>query len=65
VERSPQANLVEIGRYFNIPHASVVLKEPVFSKNDSPLEIVNPFFDSMIRTMKEFSSKHDLVANPS
>jgi esterase/lipase len=60
VDRSPHANLFKIGQYFNVPHASIVLKDPVVAKNNSPLEPANPFFDSMIREMHEFAKKYDL-----
>jgi hypothetical protein len=60
VERSPQAELFKIGQFFNIPHASIVLKNFVFSKNKSPLETANPFFDLMIELMIDFSSQHEL-----
>jgi esterase/lipase len=54
IDRSPRSNLFRIGQYFNVPHASVVLKKPVFSVNESPLEPENPFFDLMIKKLHEF-----------
>jgi esterase/lipase len=62
VERSPQSNLFKIGQYFNVPHASVVLDHPVLSSNNSPLESANPFFTAMIKSLYEFTDKHDLIA---
>jgi esterase/lipase len=63
VERSPQSNLFKIGQYFNVPHASVVLDHPVLSSNNSPLESANPFFTAMIKSLYEFTDKHDLIAD--
>ncbi len=47
-----------IGKYFHVPHASVVLKEDVKAKNGSPLEPKNPFFDEMMNTVDQFQRKH-------
>ena len=47
-----------IGKYFNVPHASVVLKEPVTAENGSPLEPANPYFDQMMGAIRTFSEKH-------
>jgi hypothetical protein len=60
VDRSPRSNLFKIGQYFNVPHASIVLKEPVFSANESPLEPANPFFDLMLEKIHEFAVAHAL-----
>lgn len=46
-----------IGKDFHIPHASVVLKEPVFASNGSPMEPANPFFDKMMLTLHLFTQK--------
>jgi esterase/lipase len=61
VDRSPRSNLFKIGQYFNVPHTSVVLKKPVFSANESPLESENPFFDLMIKKLHEFAVTHNFV----
>jgi esterase/lipase len=58
VARSPQAEMFKIGKYFNVPHASVVLKHPVLSRNNSPLEPANPFFDLMLTALHEFTKKY-------
>jgi esterase/lipase len=60
VDRSPRSNLFKIGQYFNVPHASIVLKEPVFSANESPLESANPFFELMLKKIHEFAVAHTL-----
>jgi esterase/lipase len=60
VTRSPQAEMFKIGKYFNVPHASVVLKNPVFSRNNSPLEPANPYFDSMLTALHDFLKNHHL-----
>jgi esterase/lipase len=58
VARSPQAEMFRIGKCFNVPHASMVLKNPVLSRNKSPLESANPFFESMLVAMHEFAKNH-------
>jgi esterase/lipase len=63
VARSPQAEMFRIGKCFNVPHASVVLKNPVLSRNNSPLESANPFFDSMLTAVHEFSKNHHLKSD--
>jgi esterase/lipase len=60
---SPRAELFKIGQYFNVPHASIVLKHDVLSKNNSPLEPANPFFSVMIKSLYDFANKHDLIAS--
>jgi esterase/lipase len=60
ITRSPQAEMFRIGKCFNVPHASVVLKNPVLSRNNSPLEPANPFFVSMLIAMREFAKNHHL-----
>jgi hypothetical protein len=60
VDSSPRSNLFKIGKYFNVPHASIVLKKPIFSENKSPLESANPFFDLMIKKFHEFTVTHKL-----
>ncbi len=62
VARSPQAEMFRIGKCFNVPHASVVLKNPVLSKNNSPLEPANPFFRSMLITLHDFAKNHQLAS---
>jgi esterase/lipase len=57
----PRAELFKIGQYFNVPHASIVLKEPVFSENGSPLESVNPFFDLMLKSICCFAKQQHLI----
>ena len=47
-----------IGKYFHVPHASVVLKEDVLAKNGSPLEPKNPFFDEMMNAANKFQEQH-------
>jgi esterase/lipase len=61
VIRSPRAEIFRIGKYFGVPHASVVLKDPVFSRNNSPLESANPFYSHMINSIHDFSRKYDLI----
>ena len=63
VDRSPQAEMFRIGKCFNVPHASVVLKNLVLSRNNSPLESANPFFDSMLVALHEFAKKHHLSSD--
>ena len=53
-----KSEFFRIGRHFNIPHASVVLQEPVVAKNGSPLEPENPFFDRMMSSVEEFVQEH-------
>ncbi len=47
-----------IGKYFHVPHASVVLKEDVRAENGSPLEPKNPFFDEMMNAVDQFQNQH-------
>jgi esterase/lipase len=47
-----------LGKYFHIPHASVVLKEDVVSKNGSPLEPKNPFFNEMMNAVDRFQKQN-------
>jgi esterase/lipase len=61
IEKSPKAEMFRISKSFAIPHASVVLKTPVFSANNSPLEPCNPFFLEMMKSLHSFTSKHHLV----
>jgi esterase/lipase len=56
----PRAELFKIGQYFHVPHASIVLEDPVVSKNGSPLELANPFFKSMLQAIGEFIVNHNL-----
>jgi esterase/lipase len=61
VDRSPSAEMFRIGKNFAVSHASVVLKEPVLSLNNSPLEPSNIFFESMMRSLYVFSDRHSLI----
>jgi esterase/lipase len=61
VMRSPRAEIFRIGQCFGVPHASIVLKDPVLSKNRSPLESANPFFNYMITAIHDFSKQYNLV----
>ncbi|NES80994.1 MAG: hypothetical protein F6K10_06075 [Moorea sp. SIO2B7] len=49
-----KSQFFQIGKHFNVPHASVVLKESVLANNSSPLEPANPFFGNMISLIEEF-----------
>jgi esterase/lipase len=60
VKKSPRSELFRIGKYFGVPHASVVLKNPILSKNNSPLEPSNPFFETMMTSLHVFANKHNL-----
>lgn len=46
--------LFRIGKDFQVPHASVVLKEDVRARNGSPLEPRNPFFEDMMLALEDF-----------
>jgi hypothetical protein len=61
VIRTPGSEFFRIGKYFGVPHASIVLKDPIFSRNNSPLESANPFFVHMINSIHDFSKKYDLI----
>jgi hypothetical protein len=56
----PRAELFKIGQYFHVPHASIVLEDPVVSENGSPLELANPFFKSMLQAIGKFIVNHNL-----
>jgi esterase/lipase len=58
---SRPAELFRIGKDFGVPHASVVLKNPIVSSNKSPLEPRNPFFDDMMQSLQVFADRHNLV----
>ncbi len=62
VARSTQSEMFRIGKNFAVPHASIVLKNPIFSINNSPLEPKNPFFDDMMKALHTFAIEHDLTA---
>jgi len=47
-----------IGKYFHVPHASVVLKDDIRANNSCPLEPKNPFFDEMMNTVCQFQEQH-------
>ncbi len=53
-----KTEFLRIGKYFHVPHASVVLKEDVLAKNGSPLEPKNPFFDEMMSAANKFQKQH-------
>ncbi|AFY93410.1 alpha/beta hydrolase [Chamaesiphon minutus] len=55
VKTSPHAQMFRIGKNFNVPHASTVLKSPVRSLNNSPLEPHNPFFTDMMKSLHAFA----------
>jgi hypothetical protein len=57
----PRAELFKIGQYFNVPHTSIVLNDPVFSQNNSLLKIPNPFFETMIEKIHEFLEQYHLT----
>ncbi len=51
---SSKNRFFRIGQHFHVPHASVVLEEPVKAEKYSPLEPSNPFFNEMISSVHEF-----------
>ncbi|WP_373542756.1 alpha/beta hydrolase [Chamaesiphon sp.] len=61
VNRSKKAEMFRIGKNFAVPHASIVLKSPVLSFNNSPLEPSNPFFDKMTKSLHTFADKYGLI----
>jgi esterase/lipase len=61
VARSKKSEMFRIGKNFSVPHASVVLKNPVLSLNNSPLEPSNLFFDQMIGSLYEFAKNNNLI----
>jgi esterase/lipase len=61
VGKSAKAEMFRIGQSFAIPHASVVLKNPVFSANNSPLEPCNQFFPEMMKSVQMFAIKFNLI----
>lgn len=61
VKKSSRAELFRIGKSCAVSHANIVLKHPVFSVNHSPLEVANPFFAEMMRSIQEFAIKHQLL----
>jgi esterase/lipase len=56
-----RAEMFRIGKNFAVPHASIVLKNPVLSINKSPLEPRNPFFDQMMESLHVFADKYNLI----
>ena len=50
-----------IDKKAEVPHASLVLKEPIFAlkdvKRESPLETANPQFDDMMAAVTTFTQK--------
>jgi esterase/lipase len=61
IEKSPKAEMFRISKSFAVPHASIVLKNPVFSANSSPLEPSNPFFSEMMKSVQMFAIKYNLI----
>ncbi|MEM6926482.1 MAG: alpha/beta fold hydrolase [Myxococcota bacterium] len=49
--------LYRIGPDFQVPHASVLLDQPVLARNGSPLEPANPMFHAMMRTLRSWVVK--------
>jgi esterase/lipase len=56
-----RAEMFRIGKNFAVPHASIVLKDPVVSINKSPLEPRNPFFDQMMESLHVFADTCSLI----
>jgi esterase/lipase len=54
VKRTSSSEMFRIGSNFAVPHASLVLKSPVLSQNNSPLEPRNPFFKEMMESLQRF-----------
>jgi esterase/lipase len=61
VKTAPHAQMFRIGKNFNVPHASTVLKNPVRSINNSPLEPHNPFFADMMKSLHSFAIERHLI----
>ncbi len=61
---SKRAELFKIGKSCAVGHANIVLKNPIFSVNHSPLEAANPYFAEMIRSIHRFAIKYQLVGVP-
>ncbi|MGK7900641.1 MAG: alpha/beta hydrolase [Hormoscilla sp.] len=53
-----KTELFRMKEKFNVPHASVVLAENVYSPTGEPQEGKNIFFDDMIQAMEQFIEKH-------
>lgn len=62
-QRHQKAEMFRIGKNFGVPHASVILKDPVLSLNNSPLEPSNPFFESMMESLRAFADRHSLIGD--
>jgi esterase/lipase len=56
-----RAEMFRIGKNFAVPHASIVLKDPVLSLNNSPLEPKNIFFESMMESLRIFADRYSLI----
>ncbi|MEN0066957.1 MAG: alpha/beta fold hydrolase [Myxococcota bacterium] len=54
VLQAAQGMLYRIGIAFQVPHASVLLDEPVLARNGSPLEPANPVFQPMMASLRSF-----------
>jgi esterase/lipase len=61
VAKSDRAEMFRIGKNFAVPHASIVLRNPVRSFNNSPLEPHNPFFVDMMKSLHSFAIEHSLM----
>ena len=53
-----KTDFFRMGKHFQIPHSSVVLEEPAYALNGSPLEPANPFFAKMMAQVHTFSAKN-------
>ncbi|WP_310425865.1 serine aminopeptidase domain-containing protein [Chamaesiphon sp. VAR_48_metabat_135_sub] len=60
-QRHQKAEMFRIGKNFGVPHASIVLKDPVLSLNNSPLEPKNIFFESMMESLRVFADRYGLI----
>jgi esterase/lipase len=61
ITHSSKSDFFRIGKGFSVSHSSLVLKKPVFSLNNSPLEPQNPFFIEMMESVKIFTNKYKLT----
>jgi len=61
LSKCTQSEFFRIGKDFHVPHASVILKEPVFASNGSPMEPANPFFDIMMECVQRFAQEQLLT----
>jgi esterase/lipase len=61
IQTADRAEMFRIGKNFAVPHASIVLKSPICSLNNSPLEPHNPFFVEMMKSLHSFAIEHSLM----